>query len=1089
MTTPASTLVTGQGPRIAYVLEIEGHNVVYTDVPDLTVWTGYTVRPGLQMRGSVSRRLDLLGFDMQPVGFQFELVDAIPWDTTNSIAKLMAHLDATAIVTELTADVDRDDTTVNVRRTTDLPASGTVYIGHERIDYASKTQTTPTAGTLNTCTRGQFPTSADSAASPGHWAHTHRVGIESGPEVSTRPRVWKNKMVTIYVVAHDPSTGTWNTRAASLNELVGTIEDFGFKDGSWQFSCTTLEKRVDAPLLATQYQGYMNGLTLAADATLFTRARLIGTAPPLVSITVPAGSYTLQSLLTTLNHAIAAAFANHYIGLWLDGQYVHFNVFANVAGDYEAILHGDNQYGKLVMRMLGWPGPAAFLTHYVAAGGAYGIVAPSTAMVTLWSPSQGSVTVSPTSGVWANQSADDMPGATGNGFLQVGDADYVWQVTGSGNSFTWIKALDFHGRPNQVNNLGEQFGSASEETVRYIGDDPNIPVKQVWIVKSTMSRMLLRMLLSTGTANYNHATYDKWPASMSCGFPANLVDIPSIEALSEQAGAAAQCFQVLLAPESMATHVESLMRQFGFHLTWRPVSGVYKLSATVPTTIANLTPTFTLDVSNTGNDHDTQTESGAELVRNRLTLKYNRDPASGEFLGEDVYENLSAISEQDEPSALEYEALMLYDLDGTKLKAWRTNVAAPMCAYFARPIRKHTRSASRAAWFVSVGDVVLLDDPEMPDAVTGTYGTSSKAWVTAVTKNYETYEVESIELLIPPGRAYKYAPSGMLDYSRGDKGYDNANKRIYFRDHEFTRATDAKDVTFFEVNDRIRIYEVDPLDATNLTGATGLFWDRVVSAVGATFLDMTATLSAPAFSATRRYYVTLSPYATAIANPNRDKSLAGGSVVTFYDADGDNFVDDGAAGQEAFLWGADLPVVDAGAAPTGDEHCRFTPSGSDALDVASLRDAALALNNLYRHVTNQHPVSEQYITARSTSSVDPAYVQLAGPFKVWCPPGAEELSFSIDAFVSGSTGEFRVTTSVRRPVGASTTILSFVDNDMARTVVTTVSLVTTKVTGVVPVRPNQEGYVYVTFEMAQFDPTKTVSARAVSAFFSPRAVS
>lgn len=1079
MTTPASTLVIGQGPRIAYVLEIEGHNVVYTNVPDLTVWTGYTVRPGLQMHGSVSRRLDLLGFDLQPVGFQFELVDAIPWDTTNSIAKLMAHLDATALVTELTAPVDRDDTAISVRNSVPWPGTGTFYIGHERIDYSGKGIISPGNCFFSGLTRGQFPTSADSAASPGHWGHTHRVGTESGPEVSSRPRVWKNKMVTVYVVAWDPATGAWNTRADSLNELSGTIEDFGFKDGSWQFSCTTLEKRIDAPLLATQYQGYMSGLTLGSDAILLASARTVGTAPTLATVTVPAGTYTIQSLLTTLNHAISASFANHYIGLWLDGQYVHFNVFANAAGDYEAKLYGTNQYGKLVMRMLGWPDSGPFIYHHVAANGAFGVIAPAMAMVTLLSASQGAMTVTPTSGDWADQASDDMPsGGVGDGFLQIGDADFVWQVTRSGNAFSWIKALDLHGRPYQSNNLGEQFGSASEETVRYIGEDPTIPVKQVWIVQSTMSRLLLRMLLSTGTASYNHATYDVWPASMSCGFPANLVDIPSIEALSEQAGAAAQCFQVLLAPESMATHVESLMRQFGFHLIWRPVSGVYKLSATVPTTIANLTPTFTLDVSNTGNDHDTQTDSGAELVRNRLSLKYNRDPASGEFLGMDVYENLSAISEQDEPSALEYEALMLYDLDGTKLKAWRTNVAAPMCAYFARPIRKHTRSASRAAWFVSVGDVVLLEDPDMPDAVTGTYGTTSKAWVTAVTKNYETYEVESIELLIPPGRAYRYAPSAMLDYSRGDKGYDNATKRLYVKPSEFTRAADADDVTWFRVGDRIVVHPVDD----NFTS-----WHRVVAVVGADYLEMTATLSAPAFDATKRYYVTLDDYDLAILNTARDREADGSAVVSFQaDASNEDLVDDGGSGISAFMWGADLPLTDAGAAPTGDELLRnpsdFT-TPSNALSVHILRDLAYAINNSYRHVTNQHPISEQYVSARTTASA--SYVQLAGPFKIWCPPGVQQLVFSIDILVSAGTGSVRVTCSPRRPTGASTTVLVF-DNDVDQATVTTTSTLVIKVTVTVSVRPNQEGYTYVTLEF--MDSAGTATVRAISAYFAARAV-
>lgn len=1080
MTTAAGTLITKPGARIAFVCEIEGHDVVYTDVNDLTTWTGYTVRPGLQMHGTVTRNMDLLGFSLQPVGFGFELVDAIPWDTTNSLAKLLAHLDEAALVTELRANMDRDDTTALVLRTTHFPASGVIHIGHERITYSGKTQTGTATGSFTGCTRGTLPTSASSAASPGTWAHTHKVGTEAGPEVANKHRIWKNRMVTIYAVGVDPDTGTWNSRANSLNELVGLIEDYGFNEGKWQFSCTSIEKRLQTQLLRDQYQGTISGLNIGSTAKVKLHIHRGGSSSSTTATaSIPAGTYTPTTLIAKINDLSRSMFSDHYISFSIfgDGR-VGMTAHAGIAGDYTAQVWGDNAMGMLVMRMLGWDASGAnspVIQHYVSASGAFTKMAGERPMVTYWSPvSPTDLSVVQTSGAWADQNTDDLPTGDGNGYVMIEDSPSAWQVSRSGDTLTWIRAVDLHGRPLVTDIEG------GVEIVRRLGEDPNIGIKQIWIVKSPVSRLLLRMILSTGTTNYNDSTYDKWPDSMGAGLPANLVDIPSFEAIGEQLGASGQLFQVLLQPEGMATHLESLMCTFGFHIVWRSVSGVYKLVATVPTTIANLTPSFTLDDSNTGSEHGTVVASGADLVRNRLTLRYNREPASGEFLAQDTYDNLSAMSEQDEPSSLSYDALALYDYDGTKLQSWRRNVAAPMCAYFARPIRKYTRSGSRGLWFVSIGDVVLFSDPDAPSASTGAYGIDEvKAWVVAITKNYDTYEIDSIELLVPPGKAYRYAPSAMLDYTRGDFGYDNANRRLFLRNNEFTRASGARDVTYFLVGDRIHIHEVDPA-----TGAMDS-WEREVQTVGIDYLQVTVALSAPAFNNDKRYYVTLSNYADALNVTARSVDDAGTSLVTFL-ADTENQVDDGGSGIGAFLWGSHLPDTDAGAAPTGDEHYRLTRPNSDALPASYLRDAAYAVNNCFRHVTNQHPIAEHFTTVRSTNST--SYVHAAGPYKVFCPPGVEQLVFSLDAFVSSGTGTFRVTCSSSRPTGASTTVVEFgPDAEQVENTTTATSLAKVAITA--NIRPTADGYTYVTVEFKHSaGGAATTFLRGVSAYFAARAV-
>lgn len=1067
MTTTTATLITRPGVRLAYVLEIEGHNVVYTNVPDLTVWTGYTVRPGLEMLGSVSREIDLLGFSVSPVGFGFKIVDAIPWDTANSLAKLLAHLDSTAIVTELTASVDRDDTTLTVRSTTGF--SSPIYVGHERITYSGTTATTFTG-----CTRGTLPTSALNAAGTA-WGHVHKVGIDgAGPEVATRPRVWKNRMVTIYAVATDPVTGTWNDRADALNELTGTLDDYGFQDGAWQFSCTSIEKRLQGQLLKDQYIGAYEGMYIDATTLTLAQHNVVG-AHDFITLTIAAGQYTISSLIAEINEQLDAAALTWEVSLSLVGQRVMYTMNVTLLGLYQSSIFATDSEGWRIIKILGWPATAMGCGEDVSAAKAITALSPERAIATMWTWRQASTLVYPTAGVWVNQSTDDLPLSAGEGYIQMGDGDIVSQVSyasGAGlDTFTWFTSWDLQGRP--VNNATLDANAV----IRYVGDDVRVPIKQVWIVKGSLTRLLLRMLLSTGTTNYNNATYDKWPDTMGCGFPGNLVDIASIEAFGERLGASGRLYQVIREPRSAAEYIESWMRTYGFHLIWRAQSNVYKLVATVPTTLAHITPVATLDGSNTGNDDESVTDSGSDLVRNRITLNYNQDPATGEFMASDTYDNLSSSSEHDEPSHLKYDALGFYDYDGTKLWSWRTNVAAPMCAYFARPIRRHRRSGARSLWFLSVGDVVTLTDPVMPDAVAGTYGvTAVTAWVIAISKNYETYELDTIELLVPPKASdVRYlAPSAILDFVRGDKGYDSANNRIVLQASEFTRASRPNDVTWFYTNDRITLEEVDPADP-----AAPTTWERVVGSVGADHINLTAALSAPAFDTTKRYYVRLSPYSSAILNTDRDPAVGTTRVVGFL--------------RENFSWGSALPTTDAGTAPSGDNHFRLAPTAVVAADASMAahlqRDLAYAVNNCYRHVCNQHPISEQFVSpARQLTTT--TYQVAIGSYKIWCPPGVESIDFAIHAFVGAGTGSYRVTSSPRRPrsVSGSGDLVAAWDNDVSTTEVTTTSTTIVKITGNVLLRREQDGYTYITVEFKNSLGATATHARAFSAYFAARAM-
>src|SRR5687768_14819919 len=126
---------------IAHVLEIGGETHAFTDSADWStisgVWTGSrTFLPALGLEGTtIDRSLSVVRPSLDVPSIQVQLNDVD--DAT--IVDLFADAHQDALLTYLTADLDRDDTTITVKSTALFPASGTLHIGHERITYTGKT--------------------------------------------------------------------------------------------------------------------------------------------------------------------------------------------------------------------------------------------------------------------------------------------------------------------------------------------------------------------------------------------------------------------------------------------------------------------------------------------------------------------------------------------------------------------------------------------------------------------------------------------------------------------------------------------------------------------------------------------------------------------------------------------------------------------------------------------------------------------------------------------------------------------------------------------------------------------------------------
>src|SRR5262249_19033457 len=65
-------------------------------------------------------------------------------------------------------------------------------------------------------------------------------------------------------------------------------------------------------------------------------------------------------------------------------------------------------------------------------------------------------------------------------------------------------------------------------TSREDGSSTPVTVRQIWIEDGPIGEIFLKLLASTGTAGYNHPTYDVYPRWLGAGIPWQLLDWSSI---------------------------------------------------------------------------------------------------------------------------------------------------------------------------------------------------------------------------------------------------------------------------------------------------------------------------------------------------------------------------------------------------------------------------------------------------------------------------------------------------------------------------------------------------------------------------------
>ena len=902
---PGPTLTAWQAGNFAgkWVAAIEGYENLLTDDGDTdaveTAWsgTGYTSSiNGLFVRCNPSQSINPWNpfensggsLTLQVVGDQFGI------DT---------HLKSGGAEAFASTSIDCDDTSVGALSTFSFASpSGTAYIGTEAIGYSANTGTS-----LTGLTRGKY--SPFLTEGDDNFAHPHTITVDDPTTVaipsvvSSTPRQWVGKWVGLW--RHVERQGLLNVKDDALCTFAGRISEI--RDNPQTMTTDVEVTHVldyirDAVLGENPWKATIEeGITLAPgmvfdaeDSTATPFALLTATqlvvvdASPTGSYEVLAGRYSLTQIIGILNAWLDAALT--------DGD-LHGTYSFRLNADADGVTHGKFTYQMTsgtfhnvkiemppgIMRALGgFDGVSAAANgnsqldkSWMDAAFEY-VISTGPALRSVIMASLNDIGVGVTIdlvdifGEFFDQAAS-LPAsllallpssASGGqiGICMLNDTQPVIVSVGIGGD-------------NLIGLTG--FDPVTGALVPAAGDilfDDAQPLKlrQIYVLRDTAANILLKILLSTGTTDFNHATYDKHPAIIGLGIPfgmcPNLVD--SVLALNH---ADDELTIIIDRPKKLVDIIGADLKFLFAFPRWLSGSLEFHQWRTPTTGVA-------LEESNkaspAGNVDEQRSVSvlSDKWTRNVVKVDYNRDFTVADTGSVDFHSHVTIIDRagiDDAGGQKKTETIPLATRYTDSFLGGSGSLQATIDDFrstvqlFTRPVRTSKRTIAPTMFEgLSVGDCVLVTDAFARDPDTGRRGVSTRPGI-IVSHSYEDggfepggtvadmhgdVEIMFLDLL----RVGPYVPAANVASVSGAD--------ITLSAHACSDTSEAVDATWMSAGRKVRIVERDPANP-----ASPLSWDRTVSSVAGNVVTLTASLSSPTYDAALSYRMIWDDYGDAVA--------------------------------------------------------------------------------------------------------------------------------------------------------------------------------------------------------------------------------
>lgn len=851
MGTTRNAMTSSDGATFCFVLMIEGYSKLVTSHKTVAeVATAYaatdwsTVLGGLMQPEGIDDRMELWTGKFGGPAMRFQVAnDQFGIDLHQTTIDLDAL--ASSFEGKLDANFDSDDTVATLVDTSAWDADGDVHFGTEASHYTGKTATT-----LTGLTRGQYaPFKADTEASQ-RFGRPHKVSTVNGakfrPTVSNFKRIWAGRLIRLMI--HRITDGAIDTFAQAETIWAGRLD--AITDAGSNLTIVegahVLEAARDAVLHSDQYTAKIKeGWYLKAGVQFkyreispadFNTADVLdvvvsgATAPNEIN----AGFYTAEQVGTFINDWLAAEKAAANIdGIvsmsvisTTDGTRSKFHVECTKEFWVILSIHPDQTF-----LFMGWEGGAEYEIglHPGSPDFTDSAISPNSPFRVFPNRVGNNIDVEHISGTWIDTPSgfegQGLPNSPGWGVLQIGSKGYLVAHRNNDTNFDDISQV-----PSQLYQqvLGEPTGRPKAVADGILYDDTtDLLVKQIIVMKGTFKDLMLRMFASTGTAGYNHATYDVFDEEISLGLPWEVLGTSFEDSLTAVDETYAPSMVVILDKPTKFEEVlrpELLIRNAAVFLS----SG--ELRITAPSTPSS--GTYTLNTSNKGTPADAEDKDRSKGIRteqylkNKLTVRFHRTLGESTYRDERSVVNQSSIHDHGGAvRSLTIKARNTFDRVGYPIDDVIANLAPWIVGVFANSLTVVTRSINRRLFHMVPGETVALSDDHVRAIDDGTRGLSAYAgWLLAVRRNWRTMAGE-VDIVLVGQTAARYAPySPSCEMS----SYNTGTKVGVMVTNAYSATGAAADASHFQDGDAVRLIEVSPADpASPLTWVDTLDGDPV----------------------------------------------------------------------------------------------------------------------------------------------------------------------------------------------------------------------------------------------------------------------
>jgi hypothetical protein len=813
--------------------------------------------------------------------------------------------------THLAVAIDCDDTSIVGQRADDFAASGDLYMGSETATYSSRDTGTDT---FTISERGAYPagfTSTNVNFSRPHRPTTYTTpqqNVALNPVLATQAKTWIGRWVAVWIhrnmggVLDAPDVDNSAAHLAFAGQIVG-VEDV---DGATVFTCEDLRRKInETVIMRDPYRAKVKeGVRLiAGQAFSVTTWRQVsggsGTTGDGTNLTVVTSG---AAGANQINEGIySATELGEYINAWLQSEKLNGRILFNLR--YESAYQDvdGHQRGRLVfndptttgslvrkvtlnasapyyLMFLGWESGSIVFEDHDANGAAISGGPPWRVAFDIGS-GLGTMTIEQARGTWVSQTttlpqALRYPGNLIQGLFRVGKLGYlrVGQVTSTTYQYTWLGLESFF--PGNAAAFTSTNGNTMVVT---LDDDLSLEVEQVLLMHAPFKTLLLQMLLSTGTASFNHATYDNMGETISCAIPYSYLGADFITEVNGLECADTDLTCLVRKPTRFAELFEAdfiLRRCF---MVW--ANGRLKMcSWATPNSgyaVTSLTETSKATPSGTQDKNRSQT-SESDDFKNVIKIRYSPD-AEGNLQDEVTLVDQSSVRDHGE-RAITINARNTFRQSGA-LGSQLDDLVSTFAGFMpitSRPWTVVRRSIDYQKFDSTYpGSVVTLTDKYLRDPATGlrysnqtasggmtgypgmclghrfSWGGSESGRDGAMPS--VDIPAGEVDLFISPQRSQAvYVPCAQFDETASNAGYVVATKIITCYAHKFTESSESADASFFGTGDKVFITQID--------SESPLTWsDTVASQTGNT---ITLTTGLGGFDNTKRYVIMYDAYGT-----------------------------------------------------------------------------------------------------------------------------------------------------------------------------------------------------------------------------------